>query len=161
MNWSNSRRTKESEVNHWSQSYLPVRPFCFLMFGMSSFWYVKNCIRSHILHASCKQNIGNLNSEANACIGIYIWSSSVPFLNHNASKNVRLVTLWYEDITATSLAKQWWFCSDGCYHKGIWYTQTFSSQLLRGCNKNLFTSLACYKICCAVEICQIIGSKGG
>ena len=31
-----------------------------------------------------------------------------------------------------------WCCADKYYHKGIWYTETFSSQLLRGCNKNQF-----------------------
>ena len=52
FSWSNSRWTIESEENHWSQSYLSVRRFCFLIFGMlSSFYYLKNCLRSHILHA--------------------------------------------------------------------------------------------------------------
>ena len=62
-------------------------------------------------------------------------SSPVPVLYHDKSKNAKLVALWYKGITVTSLAKQW-FCSDKYYHKGIWCTQIFSSQLLRRCNKN-------------------------
>ena len=58
-------------------------------------------------HPACivgsKQHIGNPNSEANTCTGIYLWSSTVPVLNHNASKNIRLATHWNKDITATSL----------------------------------------------------------
>ena len=104
---------------------------------------MKNCFRSHTLYAlQSKQHIGNPISEANACIGIYLWSSPVPVLKHNASKNVRIVTLWYKDITATSLSGETMmtniFGSDEYYHKGIWYSQTFSSQLLRGRSKNQF-----------------------
>ena len=46
------------------------------------------------------------------------------------------MTPWYKDtLQHHCLAKQ---CSDKCYYKGIWYTQTFSSQLFCGCNKNHF-----------------------
>ena len=69
---------------------------------------------------------------------IYLWFFSAPVLNHIASKNVRLVKLSYNDITATCLAKQWWPCSDENYHKRTWYTQIFLCQLLRGRNKNQF-----------------------
>ena len=34
--------------------------------------------------------------------------------------------------------KKGWSCSDEYYHKGTWYTQTFSCHLLRGRNKNKF-----------------------
>ena len=43
--------------------------------------------------AGSKKHIGNPNSKANRCIGIYLPSSPVPVLNHTASKNVSLVTL--------------------------------------------------------------------
>ena len=95
------------------------------------------------LHPTCiagsKQHFGNPNSEANTCIGIYPWSSPVPVLNHNASNNVGLVTLWYKDITETiNVWWKTWLCLDEYYHKGIWYKQTFSCQVLCGCNKNQF-----------------------
>ena len=66
-------------------------------------------------------------------------SSPVPVLNHNASKNKKLVTHWYKDITVTSLSGETMILfRQSIIHKGIWYTQAFSSQLLRGCNKNQF-----------------------
>ena len=56
--------------------------------------------------AGSKKHIGNPNSKANRCIGIYLSSSPVPVLNHTASKNVSLMTLWYKDVTATSQSSQ-------------------------------------------------------
>ena len=56
------------------------------------------------MHCRKQVNIGNPNSETDTCIRIYFLSWLVLVLNHNASKNVRLVTVWYKDITATSLS---------------------------------------------------------
>ena len=49
-------------------------------------------------NAGNKQHIVNPNSEANICIGIHLWSSLAPVLNHTASKKESLVTLSYKDI---------------------------------------------------------------
>ena len=73
---------KRVRETHWNQSYLSVRRFCFLMFGMllslenpKHCWYI----------GGSKQHI-NPNYEANQCIGIYLWSSQVQVSNHIAPK---------------------------------------------------------------------------
>ena len=45
---------------HRSRSYLSVRQFCFLTFGMLSFQYVKSCWRSHILILHTCQEATNI-----------------------------------------------------------------------------------------------------
>ena len=56
--------------------------------------YEKLLMESHpgiICIAGSKQHNGN--SEANTCVGIYLWSSLLPILNRIASKNITLVRL--------------------------------------------------------------------
>ena len=93
--------------------------------------------------------------NCNMCIGIYLWLPPIPVLNHIPSKDVKLVTLWYNSVIATLASDETMIYSDEYYLKETWCTQTLLSQLLRGCNKNqifhyfglLHDLLHCVKIC--------------
>ena len=96
-----------------------------------------------------KQHIVYPNSEANTCIGIYLWSSPVPVLNHNASNNKRLVTLWYKDITGTITV---WRNNNDSVQTNIITKEFDTSKHFRvsffvvAIKINSFTTLACYTI---------------
>ena len=112
--------------------------------------------------AESKQNIGYHNSESNRCTEIYLRSSPVPVLNHISSKNVRLVTFWNKDITATSV---FWRNNDDPVQMNI-VTKEFDIRkhfcvFVVAIKINSFVTLACYTICCTVKICQIGCLRGG
>ena len=110
----------------------------------SSFFYVWKAFFFSELHpdvafiAGSKELIGNPNSEANTRIGINLSSSPVPDLNRIMSKKVRFLTLWHNNVKATSLSDKLWFYSREHYRKETWFTQTFLCQLIRGWNQNRF-----------------------
>ena len=110
---------------------------------------------SYACIAGSKQHIDNANTEANSYIGIYLWSSPVPVLDYIISKNVKLVTLWryHRNISV------WRNNNDSVQMKSITREldirrHIYDSFFVVAIKINSFTTLACYAICCKVQVCQ-------
>ena len=131
-----------------------------------SFQYAKSCRRSHILmlHA-CQEEASNILVILILkliCVQEYIFDQHTNFEPY-ASKNVRLVTLWYKDITATSVCSETMMTLSRrilSQRNLIYAANIFVSASLWFIKNQSFTTLASCTICSTVKICQINWLRG-
>ena len=102
--------------------------------------------------ARSKQLIGNPNSEANRCIGVYISDCHQHQFWNMSHIRIKI------SPQHQCLARQWLPCSKRIVsQRNLIYANIFVVAI----KINSVTTLACYTICCTVKICQINGFKGG